>query len=107
MKTDEQLKKDDKETFPHVLASCCASFAQQKPPKKTIREGVNRLVINNSARVGQKKSNHCQLGGRNYENTPSFKGSFFLHFYKTLTQQLFAYNYDYDMQTESQCCFVM
>ncbi len=47
-------KKDEKETFPHVLASYCASLPNKKT-KKTIRESVKWLVINNTAHVGEKK----------------------------------------------------
>ncbi len=37
MKTDEQAeKKIDKETFPHVLASCCASLPQKTTNKRQL-----------------------------------------------------------------------
>lgn len=52
MKTDVLLKKEMRQKhFP----MCWLLTVQVCPTKKTIRESVKRLVINNTAHVGKKK----------------------------------------------------
>lgn len=47
----------EKKSKIELLASYCASLHNKKNKKKTISESVKRIVINNSAHMGQNNNN--------------------------------------------------